>query len=188
MKLIITEEEKNRILNLYNINRDPIINEAWDISTVYHTVGDVLSTASDFIIPGSGAVIDTINAISYIIEAQYKPQQKGTYYLLGAISFAFVLIPGPLQMSSPVLKEFVKSGKVINEELLKNGLAIILSSIDNIIINIPEKITTALQSPMAQNILGKFGNKINIYVEDFKKNVKPLLANLNKTAINKQNI
>lgn len=179
MKLLISEEEKIRILNLYNVKNELIVTESWDISSIFHTIGDVVSTVSDFIIPGSGAIIDTLNAVSYIIEAQYKPQQKNIFYLMAGISFAFVIIPGPLQMSAPILREFMKSGKVLNETVLKNGLALISKSIEQIVISLPEKVNSDLENPMAKNLVGKYGKNIQFYINDFIKNVKPLMANLN---------
>ena len=46
----------------------PLLLEKWSLSDILHTVGDVASMGMDFIIPGSGAIIDAINAISYFIE------------------------------------------------------------------------------------------------------------------------
>ena len=46
----------------------PLLLEKWSLSDILHTVGDVASMAVDFVIPGSGAVIDAINGVSYFIE------------------------------------------------------------------------------------------------------------------------
>ena len=68
------------------------INESWTLSDILHTGADVLSVGLDFVIPGSGAVVDTLNALSYIIEAQFKSnEEKDSLYLMAAITFAFVI-------------------------------------------------------------------------------------------------
>ena len=68
------------------------INESWTLSDILHTGADVLSMGLDFVIPGSGAVVDTLNALSYIIEAQFKSnEEKDSLDLMAAITLAFVI-------------------------------------------------------------------------------------------------
>ena len=73
---IISEDYKYIVYdnNLYDSQTGDLIpiSEGWSLSDILHTGADILSVAADFIIPGSGAIIDTLNALSYVIEAQFK--------------------------------------------------------------------------------------------------------------------
>lgn len=87
------------------------LNEWWSLSDILHAGADVLSAVVDFVIPGSGAIVDTLNALSYLIEAQFvSADKKDGLYLMAAITYAFVILPGPLQAVSIPLKRFIKSG------------------------------------------------------------------------------
>jgi hypothetical protein len=204
MKYVITEAERREILGLYNVLRplqilseckfttdgkfiiyegiayscetgDQVpINEAWTLSDTLHTVGDVLAAGSDFIIPGSGAMIDTINALSYIIEAQFTkdPQKKKTIYIMAAITFAFVVIPGPLEAVSTQLKAFVRGAKVVKTEALKTGVSIVNRSLTTILTAVPNLFRKVLQSKLGQKMLGRYGEYLAKYLEDIVKGVK----------------
>lgn len=162
---------------------ETLLNEDWSISDILHVGADVLSAGLDFVIPGSGAVVDVLNAVSYIIEAQFKgEEEKDSLYLMAAITFAFVVIPGPLQAISVPLKRAVKTGVGMTSKVVVKGLGIIGKSLGVILGAIPNLISKALKSPLAKNILGKFGTKISGFVSKFTSRVTTLLSKITPKA------
>ena len=155
------------------------INEEWTISDLLHTGADLLSVGMDFVIPGSGAVVDVLNAVSYVIEAQFKSnEEKDSLYLMAAITFAFVILPGPLQAIATPLKRAVKTGVGMADPVVKEGLKIIGGFLDTILLGIPSKVNEALKSPLAKNILGSWGDKISGFIDNFTNRIKQLLGTL----------
>jgi len=156
-----------------------LLNEAWSLSDILHTGADIVSAGLDFVIPGSGAIVDVLNAISYIIEAQFKnDKEKDSLYVMALITFAFVVLPGPLQAISVPLKRAVKTGAGMASKVVVKGLKIIGDSLSTVFTKIPNLINSALKSPLAKNILGKFGKKISSYVDSFVGRVKPLIEKI----------
>ena len=155
------------------------INEAWTLSDILHAGADLLSVGMDFVIPGSGAVVDVLNAVSYVIEAQFKSnEEKDSLYLMAAITFAFVILPGPLQAIATPLKRAVKTGVGMADPVVKEGLKIIGGFLDTILLGIPSKVNEALKSPLAKNILGSWGDKISGFIDNFTNRIKQLLGTL----------
>lgn len=155
------------------------INESWTLSDILHTGTDVLSMGLDFVIPGSGAVVDTLNALSYVIEAQFKSgEEKDSLYLMAAITFAFVILPGPLQAMATPLKRALKTGKGMASPIVVKALKIIGGSLNTLLLGIPTKINTALKSPLAKNILGSYRGKISGFITAFTTRVKSILGKL----------
>jgi hypothetical protein len=155
------------------------INEGWTLSDILHTGADVLSMGLDFVIPGSGAVVDTLNALSYIIEAQFKSEEeKDSLYLMAAITFAFVILPGPLQAMATPLKRAVKTGDGMTSPIVVKALKIIGGSLDTLLLGIPTKINNALKSPLAKNILGSYRDKISGFITAFTTRTKSLLGKI----------
>ena len=158
-----------------------LINEEWTLSDTLHTAADVASIGLDFVIPGSGAVVDVLNAISYIIEAQFKPEEeKDSLYLMAAISLAFVIIPGPLQAIAGPLKNAIKTGKGMTSKIVVKGLEIIASSMDLIFKSLPNLIQKALKSPLAKTIIGKYGDKISNFISKFTSRATTLFSKILK--------
>ena len=148
------------------------LNEWWSLSDILHAGADVLSAVVDFVIPGSGAIVDTLNALSYVIEAQFVDEEKrGMLYLMAAITFAFVILPGPLQAVSIPLKRFIKSGAKIASPLIKKALGIVASILPKILRDLPNLINSALKSKLASAILGKYAGKIGAAVKQFGASV-----------------
>jgi len=157
------------------------LNEAWTLSDILHTGADVLSAGLDFVIPGTGAIVDVLNALSYIIEAQFKSgPEKDSLYLMAAITFAFVVMPGPLQAIAIPLKRAVKTGVGMTSKIVVSGLKIIGGSLSTLLVAIPKLINKALKSPLAKNILGKCGKRISGFISDFTTRMKTLLDNIVK--------
>ena len=148
------------------------LNEWWSLSDILHAGADVLSAVVDFVIPGSGAIVDALNALSYVIEAQFVDEEKrGMLYLMAAITFAFVILPGPLQAVSIPLKRFIKSGAKVASPLIKKALGIVASILPKILRDLPNLINSALKSKLASAILGKYAGKIGAAVKQFGESV-----------------
>jgi hypothetical protein len=158
---------------------EALLNESWSLSDILHTGADVLSAGLDFVIPGTGAIVDVLNALSYIIEAQFKSgKEKDSLYIMAAITFAFVILPGPLQAIAVPLKRAVKTGVGMTSKVVVKGLKIIGGSLKTLLTAIPKLINKALKSPLAKNILGKFGKKISSFLSSFTARITPLLEKI----------
>jgi len=156
------------------------LNEEWSLSDILHTGADLLSAGLDFVFPGSGAIVDTLNAISYLIEAQFRPEEeRDSLYLMAIVTFAFVALPGPLQAVAVPLKRFLKGGVKVATPAVKTALGVIYKSLDTILGKSLTLIETALKSDLAKNILKKFGvSKILGYFSKFKTKITNLLSKL----------
>jgi len=169
---------EGKAYNAINGNEVPI-NEEWTLSDILHTGADVLSAGLDFVIPGSGAVVDVLNALSYVIEAQFKSAaEKDSLYLMAAITFAFVILPGPLQAIAVPLKRAVKTGAGFASKAVVKGLKIIGGILDTLLLKLPSKINAALKSPLAKNILGSYRSKISGFITAFTTRIKSILGKL----------
>jgi hypothetical protein len=182
---IISEDYKYIVYdnNLYDSQTGDLIpiSEGWSLSDILHTGADVLSVAADFIIPGTGAIIDTLNALSYVIEAQFKtgPEQD-KLYLMAAITFAFVVLPGPLQALATPLKNAIKTGRGFASKAVVRGLKIIGGILESILVKLPATISKALKSPLAKRILGRFSGKISKFFQKFAIRIRKILRPLTK--------
>lgn len=155
------------------------INEEAMLSDILHTGADILSTGLDFIIPGSGAVVDVLNALSYIIEGQFKGEkERDALYLMAAITFGSVILLGPLQGIVIPLKRAIKTSTGMKSKVVIDGLKIISGSLDTLLVGIPTKVNSALKSPLAKNIMGKWSTKISGFITNFTNRIKQLLSEL----------
>jgi len=171
-----TPDRKHLVLDgiFYSSETGEIVplNEWWSLSDILHAGADVLSAVVDFVIPGSGAIVDALNALSYVIEAQFVDEEKrGMLYLMAAITFAFVILPGPLQAVSIPLKRFIKSGAKAASPLIKKALGIVASILPKILRDLPNLINNALKSKLASAILGKYAGKIGAAIKQFGASV-----------------
>jgi len=171
-----TPDRKHLVLDgiFYSSETGEIVplNEWWSLSDILHAGADVLSAVVDFVIPGSGAIIDALNALSYVIEAQFaSADKKDSLYLMAAITFAFVILPGPLQAMSIPLKRFIKSGAKAASPLIKKALGIVASILPKILRDLPNLINSALKSKLASAILGKYAGKIGAAIKQFGASV-----------------
>jgi len=153
----------------------PLLLEKWSLSDILHTVGDVASMAVDFVIPGSGAIVDAINAVSYFIEGLVTKDKgkKKNLFIMGLVTLAFVVIPGPLQAVAIPMKRFIKYGakKAVSKSVI-NGLKIIYKSLGKIIAAIPEIIQKAVNSNLGRKVFGKSGPRIAKRMGDISNNIK----------------
>ena len=167
--------------NIYDSKTGDLVplQEGWSLSDILHGAADVVSLAADFIIPGSGAIIDVLNGLSYIIEAQFvSANKKDSLYLMAAITFAFVVLPGPLQAVATPLKRAVKTGAGFASKAVVKGLKVIGSVLDSLLLKIPSYINKALKSPLAKKILGKARGKISSFFQSFTTRIRKILAPL----------
>lgn len=75
-----------------------------DLSDILHFVGDVAAAVSDTVVPGSGAVLDVINMLSYWVQAHLSTDGlEKTKYVLSGIIQAFAIFD-PINALSTVLK------------------------------------------------------------------------------------
>jgi peptidoglycan hydrolase-like protein with peptidoglycan-binding domain len=155
------------------------LNEEWSLSDTLHAGADLLSMGMDFVFPGSGAIVDMLNGISYVIEAQFKPEEeRDSLYVMAAITWAFVIIPGPLQAVATPLKNAVKTGVGFASKTVVNGLKVISNIIDILLARVPSRLAEALKSPLAKNILGKWGTKISEFFSKFASRIKTILSKI----------
>lgn len=169
---------EGKAYNTTNGNEVPI-NEQWSLSNILHTGADLLSMGLDFVIPGTGAIVDLLNGLSYIIEAQFKSaDEKDSLYLMAAITFAFVVLPGPLQSIAIPLKRAVKTGTGFASKAVVKGLKIIGGILDTLLLKLPSKINAALKSPLAKNILGKYAGKISGFFKSFSERITIILGKI----------
>jgi len=167
--------------NIYDSKTGDLVplQEGWSLSDILHGAADVASLAADFIIPGSGAIIDVLNGLSYIIEAQFvSADKKDSLYLMAAITFAFVVLPGPLQAVATPLKRAVKTGAGFAGKAVVKGLKVIGSVLDSLLLKIPSYIKKALKSSLAKGILGKARGKISSFFQAFTTRIRKILAPL----------
>jgi len=99
-------------------------------------------------------------------------------YLMAAITFAFVILPGPLQAIAIPLKRAIKTGVGMASPIVVKGLKIIADSLDTLLVGIPTRVNVALKSPLAKNILGSYSGKISGFITAFTTRTKSILGKL----------
>jgi len=168
----------------------PLLLEKWSLSDILHTVGDVASMAADFIIPGSGAIVDAINGVSYFIEGLITKDKgkRKSLFIMGAITMAFVIIPGPLQAVAIPMKRFVKYGaKKAASKTVLAGLEIVYKNLGKILQAIPRTIQKVADSPLGMKVFGKklaprMSKKMGDVVRNIKSSFDDLMSNARKAA------
>ncbi|MCF8339602.1 MAG: hypothetical protein K9I82_01375 [Chitinophagaceae bacterium] len=182
MRVNLLDSEKEDILSMYGIQKTPLeiikelkiskngthvffdgkiyntstgdevsLNE--DFSDIAHTAADFASLGADFIVGGSGAIIDLLNGVSYFIEAMYKPDKAEELYLLGTVTIAFAAIPGPLQGMSSGLKRAIKTGgDALNSTEFSSAMKIIKKYSGYITKYFPTLLQKALNSKIGKRM------------------------------------
>jgi hypothetical protein len=173
------------------------LNEAWTMSDVLHTIGDVASAASDCVWPGSGAVVDIIQAITYFLESANTEDyvESASAAIAGIVSLASLALVGPMQVIATeakgllkVIKEGVSKGaskvqisaaKTASTKLIKflNG---IVSSASTIATKIVGLVKDAAETKLGSWIVQKFGTteSFTTWINKFFK--ETVINNLNK--------
>jgi hypothetical protein len=166
-------------------------------SDILHTIGDVVSAASDCVWPGSGAVVDIIQAITYFLESANTENyvESASSAIAGIVSVASLALVGPMQAIATeakgllkIVKEGVSKGaskvqisaaKAASTKLVK-FLQGLVSSASSISAKIVSLVKDAAETKLGSWVIQKFGTTesftswINKF---FKENV---INNLNK--------
>lgn len=184
-----------------------VLNE--NVSDTLHFITDLVAIGSDLVAPGSGAVVDIVNAISYFIESQYLEEdvEKCIAVVAGLVTLGSVALMGPLEelaVEAKVMLAKIREGVVKTATpaaisiarsaakklvpLLTN-ITKISASIGDTIVNLVVK---AADSRVGKWASSKFGGmeKFVSWIKDFFKVKVPkllaymisLLASLNPTA------
>lgn len=184
-----------------------VLNE--NVSDTLHFITDLVAIGSDLVAPGSGAVVDIVNAISYFIESQYLEEdvEKSIAIVAGLVTLGSVALMGPLEalsVEAKVLLAKIREGVVKSATpaaisiarsaakklipLLTN-ITKISASIGDTIVNLVVK---ADNSKVGKWASSKFGgmDKFVAWIKDFFKVKVPkllaymisLLVSLNPTA------
>ena len=184
-----------------------VLNE--NVSDTLHFITDLVAIGSDLVAPGSGAVVDIVNAISYFIESQYLEEdvEKCIAVVAGLVTLGSVALMGPLEelaVEAKVMLAKIREGVVKTATpaaisiarsaakklvpLLTN-ITKISASIGDTIVNLVVK---AADSRVGKWASSKFGgmDKFVAWIKDFFKVKVPkllaymisLLVSLNPTA------
>jgi len=173
------------------------LNEEWTISDILHTIGDVVSVSSDCIWPGSGAVVDIIQAITYFLESSISEDyvESSSAAIAGIVSLASLALIGPMQTLAveakgllKVIKDGVSKGasklqisaaKTSSTKLVK-FLQGIVSSASSIASKIVGLVKDAAETKLGAWIIQKFGtvNGFANWINKFFK--ETVINNLNK--------
>ena len=184
-----------------------VLNE--NVSDTLHFITDLVAIGSDLVAPGSGAVVDIVNAISYFIESQYLEEdvEKSIAIVAGLVTLGSIALMGPLEalsVEAKVLLAKIREGVVKSATpaaisiarsaakklipLLTN-ITKVSASIGDTIVNLVVK---AANSKVGKWASSKFGgmDKFVAWIKDFFKVKVPklltymisLLVSLNPTA------
>jgi len=184
-----------------------VLNE--NVSDTLHFITDLVAIGSDLVAPGSGAVVDIVNSISYFIESQYLEEdvEKSIAIVAGLVTLGSVALMGPLEelaIEAKVMLAKIRDGIVKTATpaaisiarfaakklvpLLTN-ITKISASIGDTIVNLVVK---AADSRVGKWVSSKFGGmeKFVSWIKDFFKVKVPkflaymisLLVSLNPTA------
>jgi len=165
----------------YNIQTGDIvpINEDWSLSDIIHAGVDLVSAGVDYFVPGSGAIVDIVHALSYIVEAQFKSEEEtDNLYLMAAITFAFGVLPGQLQAVAPALKAFVSgSVKTLTKPVLI-ALRVVGRILEEVLVKIPAYIGKAVNSTLGKKLLGKYASKVGGFFSRFAVRARQIFQKL----------
>lgn len=204
---VLSYSDWNRIQETDSYLGEDVLNE--NVSDTLHFITDLVAIGSDLVAPGSGAVVDIINSISYFIESQYLEEdvEKSIAIVAGLVTLGSVALMGPLEalsVEAKVLLAKIREGVVKSATpaaisiarsaakklipLLTN-ITKISASIGDTIVNLVVK---AADSRVGKWASSKFGgmDKFVAWIKDFFKVKVPklltymisLLVSLNPTA------
>lgn len=194
---VLTFHDWKRIQESEKIYSDQPLNEEWTTSDILHTIGDVVSAASDCVWPGSGSVVDIIQAITYFLESSVASDyvESSSAAIAGIVSLASLALIGPMQtlaMEAKGLLKVVRDGvskgasklqisaaKTASTKLIK-FLQGIVSSSSTIATKIAGLVKDAAETKLGSWIIQKFGTT-NSFVNWINKFFKEtVISNLNK--------
>ena len=171
---VLTFHDWKRIQESERMYLGQSLNEEWTTSDILHTIGDVVSAASDCVWPGSGSVVDIIQAITYFLESANTEDyvESASAAIAGIVSLASLALIGPVQVLATeakgllkVVKEGVSKGasklqisaaKTASTKLIK-FLQGIVSSASTIATKIVILVKEAAETKLGAWIIQKFG-------------------------------
>ena len=171
---VLTFQDWKRIQESERMYLGQPLNEEWTLSDILHTIGDVVSASSDCIWPGSGSVVDIIQAITYFLEASNTEDyvESASASIAGIVSLASLALVGPMQVLATeakgllkVVKEGVSKGasklqisaaKTASTKLIK-FLKGIVSSASTLSSKIVGLVKNAAETKLGAWIIQKFG-------------------------------
>jgi len=171
---VLTFRDWERIQESERMYLGQPLNEEWTPSDILHTIGDVVSASSDCIWPGSGSVVDIIQAITYFLEASNTEDyvESSSASIAGIVSLASLALIGPMQVLATeakgllkVVKEGVSKGasklqisaaKTASTKLIK-FLQGIVSSASTLSSKIVGLVKNAAETKLGAWIIQKFG-------------------------------
>ena len=204
---VLSYSDWTRIQEADSYLGEEVLNE--NVSDTLHFITDLVAIGSDLVAPGSGAVVDIVNAISYFIESQYLEEdvEKSIAIVAGLVTLGSIALMGPLEalsVEAKVLLAKIREGVVKSATpaaisiarsaakklipLLTN-ITKVSASIGDTIVNLVVK---AANSKVGKWASSKFGgmDKFVAWIKDFFKVKVPkllaymisLLVSLNPTA------
>lgn len=171
---VLNEEWELSDLNPFN----------WSASTLAHTTADIISIFAGPFAP----IIDTLNAVSYCVEAQGKnEEEKINYYTMGAVTFAFAAFPGPMAVLMTPIKSIIKAGGKLTGKLVKPAIDFLAPKLGSLLEMIPGMVNKALKSKWGKALLGKssWSKSIQKSLNEFKKDIPKIIERLTGKAAGK---
>lgn len=194
---VLTFQDWGRIQEAERMDFGLPLNEEWTTSDILHTIGDVVSAASDCVWPGSGAVVDIIQAITYFLESANAEDyiESSSASIAGIVSLASLALVGPMQalateakgllkvvkdgLSKGASKIQISAAKTASTKLIK-FLQGIVSSASAIAAKIVGLVKNAAETKLGSWVIQKFGTT-NSFVNWINKFFKEtVINNLNK--------
>jgi hypothetical protein len=208
MRNLSTYQDWRRIQESQAYIDGEVINEG-AVSDWLHTTVDFVSIAADIITPGSGAVIDIVQAISYFLEgiAEKDPAAAGASILSGLVTLGSLALIGPMQALAIKMKGYISTvrdgivrgaspaaisaARTASVEVVK-FLKGILSNATTIGAKVSDLVTKAAESKLGNWVISKFGsttkfttwitNFFKVKIPDILKSFSDSLAKLNPSA------
>jgi hypothetical protein len=186
MRHIATYQDWRNIQESQAYIESGVINEGW-VSDWLHVAADLVSIAADIVVPGSGAVIDIVQAISYFLEAfavqDKDPTSAGASALSGLVTLGSLALVGPMQALATEMKlsiATVRNGVVKGASPSSIKLArtasvgvvnFITEAIANVVkigSNISDLVVKAANTKLGTWVISKFGNvsKFTSWIKD----------------------
>ena len=190
-QIVLSFDDWSRIQesSVYPYSKSERLNEG--LSDFLHDVADFASMGADFILPGSGAAIDLINAIGYFIEANLLKDEVESssamasgFIALGSMALPAVLQTIAIKMKSllgQVAKALTKGASASTVSAASGAASKVLEflrgivgSISSISSAIVKKVKEFMQTDVGSFIKKQFGgeDKFSKWIQDFFKKVE----------------
>jgi hypothetical protein len=194
MRHLSTYQDWRRIQESQAYIDGEVINEG-EVSDWLHTAADFVSIAADIVAPGSGAVIDIVQAISYFLEGfvEKDPAEAGSLVLSGLVTLGSLALVGPMQALATRMKGYISTvrdgivkgaspaaisaARTASGEVVKFLIGAI-SSVSSIGPKISDLVIKAAESKLGTWIISKFGSvsKFTNWISDtFTKKIPGIL-------------